>query len=235
MGEHTARTAYTVTAAAGAALAVSVALLALWGGFGAAPPPPQDAGENTLAFLALYSAGLADDGARSLLPAPVQEAMGGMPFEFGYTTCYPGRACVSLRHEGAGWDHESYLRSVGGNLAGVCDEGYGRFVRGEARVMPGALRDVYMKMCTASTPTYALDEKFVHMLHVMIPRLCPDAIGPGWVLNADNYVELPSPSADPAPRSLLFCMGLEYGMPGQFPLPTVGTPLPESPRTAGLS
>lgn len=155
--------------------------------------------------------------------------MGGSPFEFRYSDCLSDTGCRSVRQHGVGWDHESYLRSVGGDLEGVCKEGYDRFVRGEARVMPRALQGEYMEICTrscaqdtpvcrASLPTRLLDEKFWHMLHVLIPRLCPDAIGPGWALNADNYVELTSPSADPSPRSLLPCMGLEYGMPGMFPL-----------------
>jgi len=155
--------------------------------------------------------------------------MGGSPFEFAYSPCYHGRPCLSVRHHGVGWDHESYLRSVGGDLAGVCAEGYDRFAKGEARVMPGALRGEYMDLCTrscapphasecrASLPTHLLDAKFGHMLRVLIPESCPDEIGPGWILNANNFVELTSPSADPAPRSLLFCMGLEYGMPGMFP------------------
>lgn len=181
-----------------------------------------------MAFLARYSAGLADDGARSLLPAIVQEAMGGSPFVFAYSDCFSDTACHSVRQHGIGWDHESYLRSVEGALEGVCAEGYDRFARGEARVMPGALREEYMGLCTkscaadepgcrASMSTRFLDEEFGHMLHVLIPRFCPDAIGPGWVLNADNYVELTSPSADPAPRSLRTCLGLWYGVPGMFP------------------
>lgn len=181
-----------------------------------------------MAFLALYAAGLGDDGARSRLPASVQEAMGGSPFVFVYSDCFSDTACHSVLQHGIGWDHESYLRSVGGDLEGVCAEGYDKFAREEARVMPGALRGEYMELCTkscaadasacrASMSTHFLDEEFGHMLHVLIPRFCPDAIGPGWVLNADNYVELTSPSADPAPRSLGSCLGLRYGPPGMFP------------------
>jgi len=107
----------------------------------------------------------------------------------------------------------------------VCAEGYDRFARGEERIAPGALREEYMELCTrscaepremcrGSLPTDLLDAKFGHMLRVQIPESCPGEIGPGWVLNADNYVELPS--ADPAHRTLLGCMGLEHWF--NFPL-----------------
>lgn len=206
MGEHTTRTAYSVAAAAGTALAVSVALLAPWEDPGAALAQIRDDDGDTLAFLVLYAAGLGDDGARSRLPAEVQRAMGGTPFAFMTGLCSP--VGCSSHYKISGWDHESYLRSVGGDLADTCGEAYGKFVEGNARITPGAFQRDYMRLCTASWSTQVLDRMLGNMLDVVIPDRCGDSIGAGWVINAIGEVVPTMPSSVGESWPLFFCLGL---------------------------
>lgn len=206
MGKHTARTAYSVAAAAGAVLIASITLLAPWEYPGTASTTIRDDGVDSLAFLTLYAAGLVDDGARSRLPAEVQRAMGGEPFEFMTGLC--STVFCGGNYRIRGWDHESYLRSVGGDLVDACGEAYDRFVEGHARMAQGAFQKDYMGLCTSSWSTQVLDRMLENMLDVMMPDRCGDSLGAGWFINAIGEVEPASPPSVSGSWPLFACLGL---------------------------
>jgi len=151
--------------------------------------------ESTKAALAarlasLYAMALDDAEMRSHLPAEIQRGMGKGQYKYiprGYRGDYTGEDGLRMH---AGYDHESYLRSVGGDVTHACREAYGEFSAGVWWIRGDGYWPEFMDLC-AELHTDRVTQHLNVNLASRLVEGCREKIRWGWFVDDDGMLTNP--------------------------------------------
>lgn len=107
--------------------------------------------------------------------------MGLGPFEYEYAGCYL-RDCPEDWPVSQGWDHESYLRSGGMDLTGLCRDKYDSLLERLEWVDTGTYWDEFLHLCGKWHDSGTVVEEFARHFEDGVYETCRLMAAYGWRL-----------------------------------------------------